>query len=488
MLLAAGLARGDGLADLLGALGPGARPAPALGGDAFRSPLADGAGWWAASAVASPRMDRLEGEWRSPVHGASSADGRTLAWSSTRDGSWPRGTWRWAVGASDAAGRGRVGGDAGAVRLEASGARVDGAVRVSDAAPGLTLQAATPLWSERSSARPRGAGVGVRWAPRAPCAAQAHWESFAAPERFGSTLRGESVGASLNLAGERWQADALVRAPGALALEASLARSRWRPHDARSPALDYQLEPAGDGGVEQASATVGGAPQRAIVRWTHERFDVSGDGSWGGERFARLSYLRGDVHAWLAGVERSVSSGRVMLDVERGELAATGRATLETWPFTEPTIDLLGLRRIGRLQASATWWRAHAAAERTIGRAWTLQGGVAWYDATMAGELESWRPTFLAFGVTDFRSDGLPWSRAQLAVLSCGLAWSGRTMGAALELQQPVWGRAFAVDRDAGPGGAQASGSIAEPSASRASLHESGTRLRVRITAGAGPR
>ncbi len=488
MLLAAGVARGDGLAGLLGALQPGARPAPPLGGDPFRSPLVDDTGWWAASALASPRAARIEAEWRAPVHGASSADGRTFAWSSTRDAAWKRGTWRWAVGASQLAGRGRVGGDAGAVRLETSGARVDGGLRVRDVAPGLTLQAAGPLWSESGSARSRGAGLGARWTPHEACAAQAHWESFHVPERFASTLRGEPVGASLNLAGERWQADALVHAPGALTIEGSAARSRWRPRDARRPALDYQLEPAGDGGVEQVSATVGRAPRRAIVRWTHERFDVSGDGCWGGERFARLSYLRGDVHAWLAGVEQSSGGRRVLLDVERGELSATGRATLETWPFTEPTIDLLGLRRIGRMQASAEWWRAHAAAEHALGRAWTLSGGASWYDVTFTGQLDSWRPAFLALGVADYRTDALPWTRAQLALLSCGVAWRGRAMGAALELQQPVWGRAFAAEGAAGSDGAPTSGSAADPAPGRASLRESGTRLRVCLTTGSGPR
>lgn len=119
---------------------------------------------------------------------------------------------------------------------------------------------------------------------------------------------------------------------------------------------------------------------------------------------------------------------------------------MESWLFTDVTVDLLGVRRIA-FEGTASWWRIHLGAESALGRGRSRQRGLAWYDIGADGRLESWRPDFLVFGMTDVQRDDLTWRRAQLAVCSLGLRWTHRSATLGLEVQQPVFARLIDHER-----------------------------------------
>lgn len=485
VLAAAAPARAQTLAGLVEILQPGSRPAPGLGGDPFLSPIGNDAGWWAGPGLVEPRGTQFEAGWSAPLPGSGTLDSRRLAW--TGVGAWrgSAGVLRVGARASALAGESRLAGDLGTLRLASRGRRLEGGARFSGLTPGLTLQVAGPLWSEGGSARFSSAGVGARLAPARWIAAQARVEDLRARQHFDSDLYGEPISAALDLAGERWQADARVLGAGGLALEGSVARSRYAP-DARGRAeAGYAFRPAGTSDLDQASLSWRATPlTRLLARWTRSAFEVEGDAVWGGVRFGHVTYARAESRGWLLAVDRRSSRARLLLDAEWVEAGGAARGSIEAWPFTEATADLLGLRRIGRASAEARWWRVHAGLEQRLGGALRASGGLAWYEARADARLESWQPTFLVFGVTDFRRDAMPWRGAQLAIASLGLRAELRGVSAAVEIQQPVFGRVWERTASAayGGGGAGAPGAGGASSGHR----DLGTQVRVRLARGLG--
>ena len=458
-------------------LQPGSRAALGLGGDPFLSPLLDECGWWSEPGFTTSPMARVRSVASEPLtrratRGGGSLDfgetsvqmqyasrfaGRPLALSGRI--SSPR--WNGTLAAAG-----------GELRFIGEGSRAEAGVRVSELAPGLSAQASGPLWADGGARRTASLGAGLRYRPRPWLAAQASWREARIPEAFSSDLYGEPLAASLNLRSEQRRLDGRLALGGRIAVEGSVARTRYAPITPRTTLPRYEIAPTGTGALDQASAEIRiTRGLAALTRWTRGSLDVAGDAVWGGERFGRLSYARADLESYLFAVEAHARGGaRWVLDAERARARGRARLVLETWPFTSTLVDLLGLRRIGRVTAEAQWHRLHAGLDRPLGAAGRAQLGVAWYDVEPDASAESWRPVFLAFGKTDDRVDALGVRRAQLASVSLGGALRLGGMEGALALEQFVFARAFRTPpapvesgnsqaaADAAPGGAKPGG------------------------------
>jgi hypothetical protein len=440
---AAPAATGGELFDLLQ---PGSRPALGLGGDPFLSPLEDATGWWSSVPFRRAPAMTLDAFASSPVTEAAAGGGalhqRALLWTLTREARIAGVPLALATRVATPQWRGRWGASTGGVTLGGEATRLDLAARVP-IGRAITLQAIAPAFELERDALASSAGVGLRVSPTPALAAQASWTRARAPERFESDLYGEVVRASLNLRTEDWRVDAEVKPWRAFQLGGSVMRATLSGLEPRHAAPDYELSPAGRAGMEQGNVTWGAQGERLLARWTREDLDLDAIASWGGQRFARIDRLRGDVESWLVGLERPAgAAGRLLLDGEWSQLRADALGQVETWPFTSTTIDLLGIRRLANASARARWTRWHAGFERR-GKATSLELGAAWVDLWPEASMTSWRPVFLVFGATDERGGALRAYRVQLASLSLGATRTGRSVEVAARVRQFVYAHAF---------------------------------------------
>lgn len=123
---------------------------------------------------------------------------------------------------------------------------------------------------------------------------------------------------------------------------------------------------------------------------------------WSGQRYGRLNVLSCDV------VEHEMSltwkaRDRVSLRLVYAsrDLSCFGRGRMESWPFTETAIDLLGVRQVAEAELDAAFERF------SLGAGWTCDAGelaFGWAHHTIRpeGVLDTWIPGPLGIGRTDF--------------------------------------------------------------------------------------
>lgn len=472
------------LTGLTGLLQPGSRPALALGGDPFCSPVEDQDGWWQRPGLSRGQEVIVEGTWSEPLRTDVANLQRTIA-------------GRWAVDPSVARGRVRVGGEIiapdwgirwaggdGGVRLEGSGVGGTLAVRARELVPGFTVQAVSPTIGDRMGVRSTPAGVGARYRFLTIAVLQAAWETSRAPEVLRSDLYGEPIEASLNLRAERTRLDAAILLPGRLRVEGSAGWDDFRDLEARQAAPVYHLAPLGRSTLAQASvAWQSPIGWRVLGRYTHRELEIRGTASWGGQRFAEINSGRAGQESYLLGAEYVTPRGsRWLIDAETVWADARARLELETWPFTSGTVDLLGLRRIYRAQGEARWHRAHVGLVHPVRRTGLISVGLAGYDIAPAGTLESWRPMFLVFGSADREFDRLDTRRLQLVALSLGFGLAVGTTRFDLAAQQFVFAKSFQSVADAAADGAAPEPSGAVTTTDDQGSGWSGNEIRISVS------
>jgi len=223
---------------------------------------------------------------------------------------------------------------------------------------------------------------------------------------------------------------------------------------------------------------------RFLGRYTIRDLEIRGIGSWGGQKFAELTRGSAMQESYLLGAEYWSSRGsRWLIDVETVRASARARRELETCPCTSSSVGVLGLRRSYRARGEARWHRAHVAHARPVGRTAQVSLGLSGYDVTPSGYLESWRPTFLVFGMADHQYDPLPTRRLQLAAVSLGFGVAAGTTRFDLAAQQFVFAKAFQSGTEPTTG----AGVVHEPSAAAASSSApspgwSGVEIRASIS------
>ena len=471
------IAAGDAGADPRGPLDllrPGSQAAVGLGGDPFLSPLRDDVGWWSDLRLDGRPGSIAEIETSRPADlGAGSGfESRQARWSATALGNLARVSWTAGIGLDEPRWDGVWVGGPGALSLRGSGPAATGGIRL-DVLPSLSWQLTGSGGSgdgERSSL-----AAGVRWGDRSRSIVQASWQRARRSDELNSSLYGEPIALSTHLSQESERLEGRWAAPWGIALEGAAARTRWLPREAAVSAAEYRFEPAGASDLNQLAVTWSAPRVRALARWTRVDVDLEGTLSWSGQSFGGLDRARIDLESWLLAIDAATARGsRFLFEVERPKLDARARAYLESWPFTSTLVDLLGQRRIVRLDGTADWSRWHLAHERPWGRATRSRIGLEWIDARPRGRMESWRPAFLVFGKADDHLDRLSVERAQLAVVSLGASRRIARFDLSLGVEQCVMARV----KESGPPAASSGDPAALGAAAARSEEGIGTRLR----------
>lgn len=294
----------------------------------------------------------------------------------------------------------------------------DTGFRIRDLAPGLTVSAWMPF-------RPTPDAGGTSWSAfefRSRRFRVAGRSSLTrAPEPVAITLAGAAWTAPLNVVFRDERLAAVIPLGFGFETEGAAGRSRLSENSERTLDPTYHLAPGGRFESSRYGLAWSRAGYRTSYAWVHRDFDLHGTASWGGQSFGTLTYLRGGLDSRLATL--LLPLGRrtgVSFEHEMVRVRAKARANVETWPFTSTAADLLGLRRIARGWAEVDFARYQIGMQRDWGRAARIDVALDWWDARPAAHLESWRPTFLLFGRSDFRVDELEWRRLEFAGLTIG--------------------------------------------------------------------
>ena len=430
----------DGSRAALDLLRPGSQAAVGLGGDPFLSPLDDQVGWWSHLDLGAPAGSRMRLDASRPAgRGAATGfEGSEAAWNATVGGRVSRASWSAGLGLDRPRWNGGWEGGAGGLSFRGSSTAGEAGLRVR-MLPRLTWQLAGTTTSDPADRSRSMFGAGVRYQHPSGSALQGSWQRARRPDELRSSLYDEPIAVSTNLVQESQRLDGVWTSRFGVALEGTVARTRWLPFDTAVPAPVYHFAPAGTSAFDQAGLRWSFPRARALVRWTRLDLDLKGDLSWWGQSFGGFDYARAHLESWLSAFEVGTPRNhRTLLEVERVDLDARARGDLESWPFTSTLVDLLGQRRIFRLEGAARWERWHIGHARPLGRRVRGRAGAEWMDGRPRGKIESWRPAFLVFGRVDDRTDVLRVRRVQLAVLSLGATLSTAALDLDLGLEQCV--------------------------------------------------
>ncbi|MBN1827489.1 MAG: hypothetical protein JW958_14655 [Candidatus Eisenbacteria bacterium] len=444
----------DGL--VLDLLQPGSRSAIGLGGDPFLSPVSDGTGWWGDfvslpgtavsfdAAFGKPITDDLTGNWGALSHEEYAthwADETTLDALRVRFAGRivrPRSTGAWD-------------GSSGELRLEDRTARAEGGVRISALDRRVAFQATVPLWRQDDDLPAPAGRVGLRYRPVSGVVFQVETGRSAKLQVFSFDLEGEPGSASLNTWSDDFKLMSRIDLPSGLHVAAGLTDAGYDSIEPVRTIPQYQLMPIGSADLYQAECGWSGKRGAGfLLRWTKYEADLGGEAYWSYERFGTLTYADIDLESYLLAFESRGDRYRWLFDTERVRASGKARAKVEFWPFTETLIDLLGIRRTCKAAGEVEWYRVHAGFESPPGGMLRYRTGATWYDIYTDFFVESWRPTFLVFGKSDYQSDALNLDRLQLAAISLGADLVLGAFTARIDLQQFVYAHTYKSDKNTG--------------------------------------
>lgn len=178
---------------------------------------------------------------------------------------------------------------------------------------------------------------------------------------------------------------------------------------------------------------------------------------WGGQRYGRLNVLRGygddrgGAILW-----RPAGRWTARLDGVWRAMDASGRGRVESWPFTETAVDLLGLRRVaeGALELTMRSLALRLGRESGASR---LEAGYVLHSVRLDGFQESWIPGPLGIGRSDYQLRGI--SVEKIRISEVRLRWSRSLggMGWSLDVRQIVAASAESRSRgsETDPGGGE---------------------------------
>ena len=133
-------------------------------------------------------------------------------------------------------------------------------------------------------------------------------------------------------------------------------------------------------------------------------WSVFSEGSlyWGGQRYGRLNVLSCDAaDRELSAIWRAREKLAFRLVYASRDLDVFGRGRVESWPFTETAIDLLGVRQVAEAELTAEFTRVSLGAVLTF-EAGECAAGWAHHVVHPEGQLDTWIPGPLGIGRTDF--------------------------------------------------------------------------------------
>jgi hypothetical protein len=373
----------------------GSRPALGLGGDPFLSPSLKQTGWWRQEILDEDPEVQLKNYQFLPVTRRLSAGDSELELAYTQLG-----------GRYSVEGRGRqlslglsvtsirasaaVDGDLSSVNLAENGTSVGALARLEDLLPGLDVQLALPLG--QSSKRNSGDGLffGAHYCFRDRLQLASHWSRWDTQEAIVAVLDDETVSSPLNLDVDTFHHQGRLDLPLGFSLEARISESNYQPqHALMDDGYDFQPE-AWSMNRQQSLEWVRNDRLRLLARHSDVQLQADGAGFWGGQRYLRLSHTQARMESFLGAIQVSLGSGRrVFMDVEFGDYDAFARMDVDSWRFASWEQAWSGAKKIIQLDGTGTWERYHLAYQGPWG-AWSVGGGLSYYDIYPDAFSESW--------------------------------------------------------------------------------------------------
>jgi hypothetical protein len=257
---------------------------------------------------------------------------------------------------------------------------------------------------------------------------------------FTAHLLGEPVPLGINLATRSWQLAARARPAARLQLEITGHQNEYGRNRPLRDAAIYQCRPEGRGDGFGGKAVLDlGDGHELLYRYTDESLEAETTLSWSGARFGRIEMLRLDLRSHLLGWRRRGAAAlQPRLEYETARADVFGHASIQSWPFTETVIDLMGVKQVLAGTLEADWRRLTVAADWDHG-AWSSILGLSWYRIEPRGFVETWR-RMLVFGVDEFEREDLDIERIDLASVLLGATWSLGRQEASIAIQQFILG------------------------------------------------
>jgi hypothetical protein len=413
--------------------------------DAFGSPFADHDGWWSAvRPVLEPevraRYTNDEPFTRRMTGGDLLAHDRRLVWDLT--GTVPRtgGRLHGAVGWEDQDLRTEINGSKSGAQLRGTGKIARAALRYEWRKPGLTFQISHPVWHDGPVAGLE-TGAGLRFEPAAWLGLQVVRTRSLNDQRLAVRILEEPMPMVTNLAEDAWQADARLKPRPWLSLEGSWRQGQNEPRTPVTDAFEYQFMPGGKTEVRGATIRLGLRDAHEVVlRYRDIAFDLDAGLHWGGQQFGWLTYGDGFERSRLLSWRwRTARATQVQVEWETLDFEGKLRASIESWPFTETVVDLLGVRQTGQGALVVDGNRVTGSVEFGLARA-RFRVGSSWIRLHPQGAMATWRSAFLAFGRADYRFDEMRVERADLVSLLVEARLPAGRWELELSLQQFLYG------------------------------------------------
>ncbi len=425
MLLDCQVCRANPASGLFDVLNPGIARDLGLGGDPFRSSLIDETSWWGDSMQAERTAVAYRLEYFEPI-----------APRLTRGRGWLRHSGNEVRGASSVpVGNGRLYGQFGLTHkdqalmadelgnqysLAGKGGQGDLLLRLQDLPEGLTLQFSAPLGATSDHMRSMPLGIGIRYGIPDRFIFQASRVRRLYNHALDLAVEDDTIASSLNLARVIATVDTRLYLGSASWLAYTLRTNDFEDIDKLSDAFRYEIIPVGRSVSYELDLVVGRKEEYAfLLRGVWLDFDVGGSAYWGGQRFGKVNYFKGDHRTGVMAFEKTgAGNTRWLADITLTELRGRAWGRIESWPFTDSLGDLLGARMTFKGQVRAHWMRYHAGLDRKVGRG-RLKLGLAWYNIFPQAEVQSWRSGF-GFPIGSRDNYSLDTDHLQLGAVSLG--------------------------------------------------------------------
>jgi hypothetical protein len=417
--------RANPASGLFDVLNPGIARDLGLGGDPFRSSLTDQASWWGDSMQAAEAVLAYRLEYFEPISPRL-----------TRGRGWLRHRGNEVRGASSVpVGNGRLFGQLGLTHqdqelmaddlgnrysLTGKGGQGDLLLRLQGLPAGLALQFSAPLGASSDRMRSMPLGIGIRYGIPDRIIFQASTVRRLYDHAVDLAIEDDTIASFLNLARVISTVDTRIHLGAASWLAYTLRSNKFGNIDQLTDAYRYEIIPVGRSIAYELELVVGRKEDYAVLlRGVWLDFDVGGSAHWGGQRFGRINYFKGDHRTGVVAFEKTGGGNtRWLADITVTELRGRVWGNIESWPFTDSLGDLLGARMTFKGRARAHWMRYHAGLDREVGRG-RLKVGLAWYNIFPEAEVQSWR-SGLGFPLGSRDNYTLETDHLQLAAVSLG--------------------------------------------------------------------
>ncbi len=452
--------------------------------DAFRSDLSGRSGfWWAIPTTDSPEIEFSQRQFEPATSSLGDGSTATLA-SETRLRCLYPGksrTWSWQTAA--AVRRSRVSsftdGTNGGVRLVGSGVGVDLGLRIKEDRTHLEFAGVLPLNRDQGDLPLSTSGWGVRFTPGPGFIFQVSQQKIRSRTRVQTRILSEIVDTGLN-------ADSFVTRMG-------FRLTPWRPlileverldvsitsgHDLQK--IGHELLPKGKlWGWNNALYVSPFAHHDLLLRYTRWDSELTAGSYYQGQRYGWLNSLAGNLESRLIGWRWRLSEHqKIVVEYESNHLEFDGNGEIESWPFTETAVDLLGGEQVVDSEGSVDWERYSLTG--TLGsRPRSIALGGSYYDLDPGGSFSTWKTALGGIGHSDFQRHEMDTNRIQMASVLLQVLFPIRSTVVDLAVQQFVWVSATSDEigqEEPPPGGGN------ETPAAQSSGWQGGTFLSFRVT------